>query len=198
MSAAVKKDTENAMKKRKVQTKTRSSKIFIFFKHKSNKCNFISRSRNIHSHKHRIPEESLSTTSSTPNAPPTAITVVNSRGDNGKNLLGKIDTGSGVDQGGGGTEEMKRVAARKLIERYFFQLTDGCGNVKCTNKYCFSSGEVEKMNPDQAAARALTLFLQDAKLCDAPNPTKLAKTSYNSMDSDSISSSSSSDINNGR
>lgn len=114
------------------------------------------------------------------------------KGDNGKNLLGKIDTS---DQGG--SEEMKRVAARKLIERYFFQLTDGCGNPKCTNQYCFSSGEIKKMNPDQAAARALTLFLQDAKLCDS-HPTKLAKTSYNSMDSDSISSSSSSDINNGR
>lgn len=135
-------------------------------------------------------------TSSTPNAtttsPTVAITVNSSgKGDNGKNLLGKIDNS---DQG---SEEMKRVAARKLIERYFFQLTDGCGNPKCTNKYCFSSGEIEKMTPDQAAARALTLFLQDAKLCDS-HPTKLAKTSYNSMDSDSISSSSSSDINNGR
>lgn len=37
---------------------------------------------------------------------------------------------------------MKRAAAKKLIERYFYQLTDGCGNPDCDNKYCASSGEV--------------------------------------------------------
>lgn len=39
-------------------------------------------------------------------------------------------------------DEMKRAAARKLIERYFYQLTDGCGNPGCKNKYCASSGQV--------------------------------------------------------
>lgn len=39
---------------------------------------------------------------------------------------------------------MKRAAAKKLIERYFYQLTDGCGNPDCDNKYCASSGEVSK------------------------------------------------------
>lgn len=39
-------------------------------------------------------------------------------------------------------EVMKRAAAKKLIERYFYQLTDGCGNPSCDNKYCASSGEV--------------------------------------------------------
>lgn len=37
---------------------------------------------------------------------------------------------------------MKRAAAKKLIERYFYQLTDGCGNPNCDNKFCASSGEV--------------------------------------------------------
>jgi len=115
---------------------------------------------------------------------------------------GSSSSSSNSDHYNGGntiiSEEMKRAAARKLIERYFFQLTDGCGNPKCNNKYCYSSGEVEKLNPDQAAARALTLFLQDAKLCDS-HPSKLAKTTYNSLDSDTISSSSSSENNpNGR
>lgn len=41
-------------------------------------------------------------------------------------------------------EVMKRAAAKKLIERYFYQLTDGCGNPNCDNKYCASSGEVSK------------------------------------------------------
>lgn len=37
---------------------------------------------------------------------------------------------------------MKRAAAKKLIERYFYQLTDGCGNLQCDNLYCASSGKV--------------------------------------------------------
>lgn len=39
-------------------------------------------------------------------------------------------------------DTMKRAAARRLIERYFYQLTDGCGNPACDNEYCASSGEV--------------------------------------------------------
>lgn len=37
---------------------------------------------------------------------------------------------------------MKRAAAKKLIERYFYQLTDGCGNSNCNNVYCASSKTV--------------------------------------------------------
>ena len=43
---------------------------------------------------------------------------------------------------------MKRAAAKKLIERYFYQLIDGCGNPKCNNKYCASSGEVGQLTPN--------------------------------------------------
>lgn len=39
-------------------------------------------------------------------------------------------------------DTMKRAAARRLIERYFYQLTDGCGNPACDNEFCASSGEV--------------------------------------------------------
>lgn len=38
---------------------------------------------------------------------------------------------------------MKRAAAKQLIERYFYQLLDGCGNPNCDNRYCASSGEVK-------------------------------------------------------
>lgn len=38
--------------------------------------------------------------------------------------------------------DMKRAAAKKLIERYFYQLTDGCGNPHCDNQNCASSGKV--------------------------------------------------------
>lgn len=37
--------------------------------------------------------------------------------------------------------DMKRAAAQ-LIEKYYFQLTDGCGNSHCDNPNCASSGKV--------------------------------------------------------
>ena len=37
--------------------------------------------------------------------------------------------------------DMKRAAAQ-LIEKYYFQLTVGCGNAHCDNPNCASSGKV--------------------------------------------------------
>ncbi|XP_057670032.1 ubiquitin-protein ligase E3A isoform X1 [Diorhabda carinulata] len=71
-------------------------------------------------------------------------------------------------------EVMKRAAAKKLIERYFYQLTDGCGNPHCDNQYCASSGELKPLTPDEAAAQAIQLFSQDARLCDR-HPNKIAR-----------------------
>lgn len=65
-------------------------------------------------------------------------------------------------------DDMKRAHAKQLIERYFYQLSTGCGNADCTNKYCASSGQFEALTPNQAAARAIQLFSEDAKLCDFP------------------------------
>uniref|UniRef100_A0A2M4ADR0 Ubiquitin-protein ligase E3A n=1 Tax=Anopheles triannulatus TaxID=58253 RepID=A0A2M4ADR0_9DIPT len=62
-------------------------------------------------------------------------------------------------------QELKRATAKKLIEQYFYQLIDGCGNTECTNKHCASSGKVEKLSPNAAAARAIQLFSQEATLC---------------------------------
>ena len=70
---------------------------------------------------------------------------------------------------------MKRAIAKKLIERYFYQLSDGCGNPNCGNKNCASSGAVETLSPNQAAARAIQLYTQDAKLCEM-HPSKVART----------------------
>ncbi|KAL3279789.1 hypothetical protein HHI36_017297 [Cryptolaemus montrouzieri] len=72
-------------------------------------------------------------------------------------------------------DEMKRAAAKKLIERYFYQLTDGCGNPHCDNKYCASSGNLKPLTPDEAAAQAIQLFSQDARLCER-HPNKIART----------------------
>ncbi|XP_047121045.1 ubiquitin-protein ligase E3A isoform X1 [Schistocerca piceifrons] len=73
------------------------------------------------------------------------------------------------------TDTMKRAAAKKLIERYFYQLTDGCGNTNCDNEFCASSGKVKSLTPNQAAVQAIQLFSQEARLCDA-QPTKVART----------------------
>ncbi|KAG8230516.1 hypothetical protein J437_LFUL010036 [Ladona fulva] len=75
-------------------------------------------------------------------------------------------------------ETMKRAAAKKLIERYFFQLIDGCGNPKCDNEHCASSGKAKKLTRNQAAAQAIRLFAQEARLCDT-KPTKVPKTHDN-------------------
>lgn len=72
------------------------------------------------------------------------------------------------------TSDMKRAAAKLLIERYYYQLTDGCGNPKCTNEVCASSGKIKGLSPNDAAAQAIQLFMKRAQLCD-PNPAKVAK-----------------------
>jgi len=41
------------------------------------------------------------------------------------------------------TDIMKRAAAKKLIERYFYQLLDGCGNADCDNQHCASNSKVK-------------------------------------------------------
>lgn len=71
-------------------------------------------------------------------------------------------------------DAMKRAAAKKLIERYFYQLTDGCGNPSCDNKFCASSGELKPLTPDEAAAQAIQLFSQEARLCER-HPNKIAR-----------------------
>lgn len=78
----------------------------------------------------------------------------------------------------GDSDEMKRAHAKQLIEKYFYQLSDGCGNPNCTNRNCASSGEVEALTPNQAAARAIRLFSEEAPLCGVPS-TKLARLATN-------------------
>uniref|UniRef100_T1IQC0 Ubiquitin-protein ligase E3A n=1 Tax=Strigamia maritima TaxID=126957 RepID=T1IQC0_STRMM len=88
---------------------------------------------------------------------------------------------------------MKRAAAKKLIERYYYQLKDGCGNSSCTNMYCASNSKANCMTPNEAAAQALKLFNQRAKLCE-PNPAKIAKLPTSPSDVQ-ISESSTSNLN---
>lgn len=60
----------------------------------------------------------------------------------------------------------KRAAAKHLIERYFRQLTDGCGNGACSNEFCASCRTFQPLDSNMAAARALELFKINAKLCN--------------------------------
>lgn len=86
--------------------------------------------------------------------------------------------------------DMKRSAVKELIERYFYQLQRGCGNPKCSNQNCASSGQVAPMNPNEIAARAIQLFSQDAKLCDFySQPPKVPRTQNDSPSSSHSASS---------
>lgn len=66
---------------------------------------------------------------------------------------------------------MKRAAAKHLIERYYHQLTEGCGNDSCSNSWCASSLGFSRMDNNAAAVKALELYKVNAKLCD-PHPSK--------------------------
>ncbi|XP_074991554.1 ubiquitin-protein ligase E3A isoform X4 [Calonectris borealis] len=67
--------------------------------------------------------------------------------------------------------QTKRAAAKHLIERYYHQLTEGCGNEACTNEFCASCPTFLRMDNNAAAIKALELYKINAKLCD-PHPSK--------------------------
>lgn len=67
------------------------------------------------------------------------------------------------------TPDMRRTNAKKIIERYFHLLTVGCGNSNCKNKHCFSSGEVQNMNPNQAAIKSMELFALEQVVLNEEN-----------------------------
>lgn len=58
-----------------------------------------------------------------------------------------------------------RKTAKHLIECYFRQLTEGCGNSDCTNEFCASYCDFQPLDNNLAAAKALELFKINAKLC---------------------------------
>lgn len=61
---------------------------------------------------------------------------------------------------------LKQHQAKKLIEKYFHQITAGCGSNDCKNEFCQSSGLLERsLTPNQAAVKAIQLYVEEAKLC---------------------------------
>lgn len=73
-------------------------------------------------------------------------------------------------------EKSKHIQARRLIEKYFFQLTQGCGKADCKNNYCASSGLVDNLTGNQAAIRSLQLYVEQAKLCEIVSPSSSSTT----------------------
>jgi len=62
-------------------------------------------------------------------------------------------------------EEAQRKSVQRLIERYYYQLTQGCGR-HCDNPLCFSSGAITSpLAPNEAAAKALQCLKDRARLC---------------------------------
>ncbi|XP_064481318.1 ubiquitin-protein ligase E3A-like [Ornithodoros turicata] len=69
-------------------------------------------------------------------------------------------------QASDGPEATRKLAVKALIERYYYQLTDGCGMPNCTNENCASSRRLQPLSPNEAAARAIQLFITKAQLCE--------------------------------
>ncbi|KAA8589731.1 hypothetical protein FQN60_013096 [Etheostoma spectabile] len=59
------------------------------------------------------------------------------------------------------SSRMNRATAKHLIERYFRQLTDGCGNGDCSNEFCASCRDFQPLDNNSAAAKALELFCEE-------------------------------------
>ncbi|CAN7998182.1 unnamed protein product [Ixodes hexagonus] len=79
--------------------------------------------------------------------------------------------------GSGAQETSKQLAVKELIERYYYQLTDGCGRQNCPNQHCASNGRLGHLSPNDAAARALQLVVAKAELC--VGTAKLSAESHN-------------------
>lgn len=70
----------------------------------------------------------------------------------------------------------KRAAAKQMIEKYYYQLTDGCGDEHCQNKDCAScpAFAFTEKSKNELAIKAIDLFKGKAKLC-GPLPSKVPR-----------------------
>jgi len=70
--------------------------------------------------------------------------------------------------------EQRRAAAGQLIEKYYYQLTVGCGRTNCDNKDCASSPlSPSSLSPNEAAARAIQCVKAKTSLCTLHTQTEL-------------------------
>lgn len=84
-------------------------------------------------------------------------------------------------------DRMKR--AKKAIEKYYHQLTEGCGRFNCSNPNCASNQSFSKLAPNQAASKAVQLARSKAELCDfSSKSAKQFKPCTSTSQEESISS----------
>ena len=68
-------------------------------------------------------------------------------------------------------------ALTQLIQKYFIQLTQGCGRRGCNNPDC-ATGRGKALSPDEAAPRAVLLVQNKGRLCDpCSSPENLSESS---------------------
>ncbi|ETO25297.1 hypothetical protein RFI_11840 [Reticulomyxa filosa] len=63
--------------------------------------------------------------------------------------------------------EQAKLYVKKMIESYYQQLTDGCGNTQCQNEYCASNPKFVKQTATEIAKLSwnLTKSFRDEKIC---------------------------------
>jgi hypothetical protein len=85
----------------------------------------------------------------------------------------------------------RKRAIKEAIEKYFFQLTEGCGKQNCSNANCASNPNFTKLNHNQAAAAAIQLAKKRAELCETSSKSakqfKLSSPSDMNVESNSTS-----------
>lgn len=59
----------------------------------------------------------------------------------------------------------------ELVQKYFSQLTIGCGRKPCSNKNCASNPSFKRLNNNEAAGLALKLAKERASLCENQKST---------------------------
>ncbi len=70
----------------------------------------------------------------------------------------------------------KRKRAKEAIEKYYFQLTEGCGRLNCSNINCASNESFTKLSANQAASKAVQLAREKSELCEfSPKSAKQFK-----------------------
>lgn len=79
----------------------------------------------------------------------------------------------------------KHDAAARLIKRYYYQLTDGCGEPECLNEFCASSRRFcfGNLGKNEAAAKALELFKHRNQLCKPSRSSKVTRSGTDSQKS---------------
>ncbi|RNA22112.1 ubiquitin- ligase E3A isoform X1 [Brachionus plicatilis] len=90
-------------------------------------------------------------------------------------------------------ESNQKEKAKEIIEKFFHQVTKGCGRQGCTNPNCASNPNFEPVQNNQAAVLAIQLAQNKAPLCDPMSSA--SKANIADDNDDIVTSKSSSTVN---